>query len=53
MKPRVLITYNIFRDVYKEVLKDFEIIMPAEGIETVTLEDVLPVVDSFDAILSM
>ncbi len=53
MKPRVLITYNIFRDVYKEVLKDFEIIMPAEGIETFTLEDVLPVVDSFDAILSM
>ena len=53
MKPRVLITYNIFRDVYKEVLKDFEIIMPAEGIETFTLEDVLPVVDSFDALLSI
>ncbi len=53
MKPRVLITYNIYRDVYKEVLKDFDIIMPAEGMETFTYEDVLPVVDSFDAILSM
>lgn len=53
MKPRVLITYNIFREVYEEILKDFEIIMPAEGIETFTLKDVLPVVDSFDAILSM
>ena len=53
MKPRVLITYNIYRDVYKEVLKDFDIIMPAEGIETFKYEDVLPVVDSFDAILSM
>ena len=53
MRPRVLITYNIYRDVYKEVLKDFDITMPAEGIETFTYEDVLPVVDSFDAILSM
>ena len=53
MKPRVLITYNIYRDVYKEVLKDFDIIMPAEGIETFKYEDVLPVVESFDAILSM
>ena len=53
MKPRVLITYNIYREVYHEVLKDFEIIMPAEGIETFKYEDVLPVVDSFDAILSM
>ena len=53
MRPRVLITYNIYRDVYKEVLKDFEIIMPAEGIETFKYENVLPVVDSFDAILSM
>ena len=53
MKPRVLITYNIYRDVYKEVLKDFDIIMPAEGIETFKYEDVIPVVDSFDAILSM
>ena len=53
MKPRVLITYNIYRDVYKEVLKDCDIIMPAEGIETFKYEDVLPVVDSFDAILSM
>lgn len=53
MKPRVLITYNIYRDVYNEVLKDFDIIMPAEGIETFKYEDVIPVVDSFDAILSM
>ena len=53
MKPRVLITYNIFRDVYSEVLKDFDITMPAEGIETFIFEEVLPVVDEFDAILSM
>ena len=53
MKPRVLITYNIYREVYQEVLKDFDITMPAEGIETFKYEDVLPVVDSFDAILSM
>ena len=53
MKPKVLITYNIYREVYSEVLKDFDITMPAEGIETFKYEDVLPVVDSFDAILSM
>ena len=53
MKPRVLITYNIYRDIYKNVLKDFDITMPAEGLESFSYEDVLPVADSFDAILSM
>lgn len=53
MKPKVLITYNIFGDLYREILKDFEVTMPAPGVESFTYDEVLAIVSDYDAILSM
>ena len=53
MKPRVLITYNIFGDLYREILKDFEVTMPAPGVESFTYDEVLDVIGDCDALLSM
>ena len=53
MKPRVLITYNIFGDLYREILKEFEVTMPAPGVESFTYDEVLDVIGDCDALLSM
>lgn len=53
MKPKILITYNIFGELYREILKDFEVTMPAPGVETFTYDWVLLHIHEYDAILSM
>ncbi len=53
MKPKVLITYNIFGELYREILKDFEVTMPVAGVESFTYEEVLAVIGEYDALLSM
>lgn len=53
MKPKVLITYNIFGELYREILKDFEVTMPAPGVESFTYNEVLDVIGEYEAILSM
>ena len=53
MKPRVLITYNIFGDLYREILKDFEVTMPEPGVESFTYDEVLDVIGDCDTLLSM
>lgn len=53
MKPKVLITYNIFGELYREILKDFEVTMPLPGVESLTYDEVLDVIGDYDALLSM
>lgn len=53
MKPRVLITYNIFGELYREILADFEVTMPAHGVESFTYDEVLSMIGGYDALLSM
>lgn len=53
MKPKVLITYNIFGELYREILKDFEVIIPAPGVESFTYDEVLGMIGECDALLSM
>ena len=53
MKPRVLITYNIFGDLYLEILKNFEVTMPRPGVESFTYDEVLSMIGEYDALLSM
>ena len=53
MKPKILITYNIFGELYREILKNFEVTMPAPGVETFTYDEVLRVIHEYDALLSM
>ena len=53
MKPKVLITYNIFGELYREILKEFEVTMPPLGVESFTYDEVLNVIGDYDALLSM
>lgn len=53
MKPKVLITYNIFSDLYHEILKDFDIVMPPPGVKSFKYNEVLDMIGDFDAMLSM
>ncbi len=53
MKPRVLITYNIFGELYREILANFEVTMPAHGVESFTFDEVLSMIGGYDALLSM
>lgn len=53
MKPKVLITYNIFGELYREILKEFEVTMPPLGVESFTYDEVLDVIGDYDALLSM
>lgn len=53
MKPRVLITYNIFGELYREILANFEVTTPAHGVESFTYDEVLSMIGGYDALLSM
>lgn len=44
MKPKLLITYNIFGELYREILKEFEVTMPAPGVDSFTYDEVLDVI---------
>lgn len=53
MKPKVLITYNIFGELYRSILTEFDVTMPAQGVESFTYDEVLSVIGEYDALLSM
>ena len=53
MKPKVLITYNVFNELYHEILKDFEVIMPAPGVKSFKYNEVVEMIKDCDALLSM
>lgn len=53
MKPKVLITYNIFGELYRSILTEFDVTIPASGVESFTYDEVLSVIGEYDALLSM
>lgn len=53
MKPKVLITYNIFGELYRSILTEFDVTIPAPGVESFTCDEVLSVIGEYDALLSM
>ena len=53
MKKRVLVTYNMFREGYAEMMERCDVTFPPDGVETFTYEEVLAVIDRYDALLSM
>ncbi len=52
-KKKVLVTYNIWRDGYKELMQKYDVTFPPEGVESFTYEDVLPIIGEYDALQSM
>ena len=50
---KVLITYNIFADLYRGILKDFDITMPPDGVQSFTYDEALSIIDEYDALHSM
>lgn len=53
MKPKVLITYNIFGELYRQILNDFDVIIPDSDEGTFTYEEALSKIGECDALLSM
>lgn len=53
MKPKVLITYNIFGELYRQILNDFDVIIPDSDEGTFTYEETLSKIGECDALLSM
>lgn len=53
MKKKVLITYNMFKKGYAELMEKYDVTLPPEGIESFTFDEVMAVIDLYDAILPM
>lgn len=53
MKKKVLITYNMFRKGYEELIRKYDVTLPPEGVLSFTFEEVMKVIDQYDAILPM
>ena len=53
MKPKVLITYNIFGELYRQILNEFDVIIPDSDEGTFTYEEALSKIGECDALLSM
>lgn len=53
MKKRVLVTYNMFKQGYTDLMERYEVTFPPEGVETFTYEEVLGMIHEYDALQSM
>lgn len=50
---KVLITYNMFREGYAELIEKYDVTLPPDGVETFTYEQVYEMIPEYDALLSM
>ncbi len=50
---KVLVTYNMFREGYAELMKNCEVTFPPQGRESFTYEEVLALIPQYDALQSM
>ncbi len=50
---KVLVTYNMFREGYAELMKTSNVTFPPEGRESFTYEEVLALIPQYDALQSM
>lgn len=53
MKKKVLVTYNMFRSGYSELIEKYDVTFPPEGVESFTYEEVLQMIPEYDALQSM
>ena len=52
-KKKVLVTYNMWRDGYAELMQKYDVTFPPEGVESFTYDEVLRVIADYDALQSM
>ncbi len=50
---RVLVTYNMFRDGFAELMDRYDVTFPPEGVESFTYDEVLSMISEYDALQSM
>ena len=50
---KILVTYNMFRIGYADLMERYDVTFPPEGVESFTYEEVLGMIDQYDAIQSM
>ena len=53
MKKKVLVTYNMFRSGYAELVEKYDVTFPPDGVESFTYEEVLQMIPEYDALQSM
>lgn len=53
MKKRVLVTYNMLRPGYSELVEKYDVTFPPEGRESFTYDEVLAMIGEYDALQSM
>ena len=53
MKKKVLVTYNMFRSGYAELVEQYDVTFPPDGAESFTYEEVLRMIPEYDALQSM
>ena len=53
MKKKVLVTYNMFRSGYAELVEKYDVTFPSDGAESFTYEEVLRMIPEYDALQSM
>ena len=53
MKKRVLVTYNMFRAGYAELIEKFDVTFPPEGRESFTYDEVYEMLPEYDVLQSM
>lgn len=53
MKKRVLVTYNMFRAGYAELIEKYDVTFPPEGRESFTYDEVLEMIEDYDVLQSM
>lgn len=52
-KKKVLVTYNMWRDGYAELMQKYDVTFPPEGAESFTYDEVLGMISDYDALQSM
>ncbi|WP_455497565.1 NAD(P)-dependent oxidoreductase [Coprobacter sp.] len=52
-KKKVLVTYNMFRSGYAELIEKYDVTFPPEGVESFTYDEVLRMIPEYDALQSM
>ena len=53
MKKRVLVTYNMFRAGYADLIEKFDVTFPPKGRESFTYEEVLNMIEDYEVLQSM
>ncbi len=53
MKKRVLVTYNMLREGYTQLVEKYDVTFPPQGVETFTYEQVLEMIPRYHALQSM